>query len=119
MNRVPFPADVSDTTRRYPCTLEQAFGPYQRQSVIVPMGPPVDGQASAWLSALVVYIAVAALALLSGCTGADAGEQPQPKHLVAQQEQRRAAAAAQLCGPGQAAVWHDSTEMQCMREVNP
>jgi hypothetical protein len=119
MKRIPFPADVSDTTRRYPRTLEQAFGPYQRQSVIVPMGPPVDGQASAWLSALVVYIAVAALALLSGCTGADAGEQPQPKHLVAQQEQRRAVAAAHLCGPGKTAVWHDSIEMQCMREVNP
>ncbi|WP_429951436.1 hypothetical protein ACQYWY_06990 [Comamonas sediminis] len=119
MNRVPFPADVSDTTRRYPRTLEQAFGPYQRQSVIVPMGPPDSGHASMPLSALLICIAAAALALLSGCTGADAGEKPQPKHLVAQQEQRRAVAAAHLCGPGKTAVWHDSFEMQCMREVNP
>lgn len=119
MKRIPFPADVSDTTRRYPRTLEQAFGPYQRQSVIVPMGPAVNGQASVPLPALLVCIAVTALALLSGCAEADAGEQPQPKHLVAKQEQRRAVAAAQLCGAGKVAVWHDSREMQCMREVNP
>jgi len=119
MKRIPFPADVSDTTRRYPRTLEQAFGPYQRQSVIVPMGSAGSGQGSMPLSALLICIAAAALALLSGCTGADAGEQPQPKHLVAQQEQRRAVAAAHLCGPGKAAVWHDSFEMQCTREVNP
>jgi len=118
MNRVPFPADVSDTTRRYPRTLEQAFGPYQRQSVIVPMGPAVDGQASASLSVLVVCIAAAVLALLSGCTGADAGEHPQPAHLVAQQ-QRLASAASKACGPGMTAIWQDSTQMQCMREVNP
>lgn len=60
-----------------------------------------------------------ALALLSGCTGADASEQPSAAHLYAKQEQRRAVAAAQACGPGYAAVWHDTTEMQCVREVNP
>ena len=119
MKRIPFPADVSDTTRRYPRTLEQAFGPYQRQSVIVPMGPAGSGQGSMPLSALLICIAAVAPALLSGCTGADAGEQPQPNHLVAKHEQRRAAAAVRLCGPGKTAVWLDNTEMECMREVNP
>ena len=117
MQPIPFPADVSDTTRRYPRTLEQAFGPYQRQSLIEPMGAASDGP-PAPLPILIFCIAAAVLALLSGCTGADAGEQPQPAHLVAQQ-QRLASAASKACGPGMTAMWQDSTQMQCMREVRP
>ena len=59
------------------------------------------------------------LALLAGCSGADAGQEPGAGRLQAQQEQRRAVAAAQACGPGMTALWHDTTTMQCMREIPP
>ena len=34
------PPDVSDTTRRYPRTMEEDFGPYQRLSPIYVMARP-------------------------------------------------------------------------------
>ena len=114
MTRIPYPADLNDTTRRHPRTLEQAFGPYQRQSPIVPMtehSPP-----SIWPFLFVCALAVV-LALLTGCTGADASEQPSAAQLHAKQEQRRAIAAAQACGQGMVAVWQDTATVECMKEV--
>lgn len=108
---------INDTSRSYPRTLEQAFGPYQRLSEIVPMDDDNRNPPTIWPFLLICALAVA-LALLSGCTGADAGEQPQQAYLVAQQ-QRLASAASKACGPGMTAIWQDSTQMQCMREVRP
>lgn len=105
MERIPFPDDVNPSP-------DAQYSRNTRYAPHVKAWPPI------WSVALMSLLVIV-MALLSGCTGADAGEQPKPKHLVAQQEQRRAVAAAHLCGPGKAAVWNDSTEMQCMREVNP
>ena len=118
MKRIPFPADVSDTTRRYPRSLEQAFGPYQRQSPIVPMADHDSAPPPIWPFLFICALAVV-LALLTGCSGADAGQEPRPVRLQDQQEQRQAAAAAHACGPGMTAIWHDTTTMQCMREITP
>ena len=115
MIRIPYPADLNDTTRRHPRTLEQAFGPYQRQSPIVPMAehsPP-----SIWPFLFICGLAIV-LALLTGCSGADASEQPSAAQLHAKQEQRRAIAAAQMCGPGKVAIWLVSTQVLCLREVS-
>ena len=118
MTRIPYPADLNDTTRQYPRSLEQAFGPYQRLSEIVPMADSASAPPPIGPFLLVCALAVV-MTLLGGCTGADASEQPSAARLQAQQEQRRALAAAQACGPGRVAIWTDSTEMQCLRETTP
>ncbi|MNS65596.1 hypothetical protein D3C72_987670 [compost metagenome] len=114
MKRIPSPPDLNDTTRTYPRDLEAAFGPYQRQSPIVPMDdeeispPPI-------LPFLVVCALAVLLSLLSGCSSADANEPPSAGQLYAAQEQRLAIVAAKVCGPGKTAVWTDSAEMRCHR----
>ena len=105
MQRIPFPDDVNPDP-------DASYSRNTRYTPAVEHAPP-----TIWPLLFVCALAVV-LALLTGCTGADASEQPSAAQLHAKQEQRRAIAAAQMCGPGKVAIWQDSTQVQCLREVS-
>lgn len=62
MIRVPQPTDMPDTFRRYPRTLEEAFGPYQRQGAILERETPPRP-----LSHLLRWLYVSAIAVILAC----------------------------------------------------
>ena len=104
MQRIPFPDDVNPDP-------DASYSRNTRYTPAVEHDPP-----PIWPFLFICGLAVV-LALLTGCTGADASEQPSAAQLHAKQEQRRAIAAAQACGPGMVAVWQDTATVECMKEV--
>ena len=104
MKRIPFDPAVNDSpsarysrnTHYYPATDNEEL----------PRAPGI----LAWL--LICALAVV-LALLTGCTQADAQEQPSAAQLEARQEMRRAAGAIKACGPGETPVWQDDQTITC------
>lgn len=105
MQRIPFPEDVNPDP-------DASYSRNTRYAPAVEHAPPPI------LPFLFICGLAIVLALLTGCSGADASEQPSAAQLHAKQEQRRAIAAAQMCGPGKVAIWQDSTQVQCLREVS-
>lgn len=102
MKRISFPADVDPSPdARYSRNTR-----YTPDSSDAP--PPI------WPFLLVCAVALV-LALLSGCTAADATESPSASYLEAKREARQQLAAAALCGRGNTAVWSDPQTVQCFR----
>ncbi len=54
---------MSDTTRKYPRTLEQAFGPYARGPVESPSSMPLGHRVATWLSTFLAIVLIGALAV--------------------------------------------------------
>ena len=104
MQRIPFDPAVNDSpSARY--SRNTHYCPTTDNEEL-PRAPGIV----AWL--LICAVAVV-LALLTGCTQADAQEQPSAARLYAQQEQRQAIAAAKACGLGKTAVWQDDKTIAC------
>lgn len=104
MQRIPFDPAVNDSpsarysrnTHYYPATDNEEL----------PRAPGIV----AWL--LICAVAVV-LALLTGCTGAEASAPINPAQQEMRVELRRIAAAAKACGPGKTAVWQDDQTITC------